>query len=527
MIGRGSDPLTQDAAGAHTLGRWISDSARRQPEKVAIDDRGVRITYGELNRRSDELAAALARAGYGAGDRVATVAGNSIEQVVVFFACAKAGLVLVPLSWRLTAPELATNLDTARPSLLLAEEAWLRVAREAVRRCGLALPTTTFGTTGVESTVPDRSLPPGDTWPLQRPPHDDDPLLVIFTSGSEATPKGVVLTHANCFWNNLALARALELTAADVVLATLPQAHVAGWNCQPLAAWWLGATVVLERTFEPSRVLQLLGARGVTTMMGVPTQYHLLAAEPGFADADLSSLRHVVVGGSTMPVPLLQVWADRAVDVIQGYGLTEASPNVLYVPAGQARDYPGAVGWPYPYVEVRITDPETGAVLDGEAVGELQVRGPAVFPGYLGSPEQTAAVFAGEWLRTGDLAARDAKGCHRIVDRLKHIYISGGENVAPAEVEAALVRHPLVAEAAVLSAPHPVWGEVGIAFVQPEQGVRVTAEEVLAHARECLADYKVPREVRVVPELPRTGIGKVARAELRRSTTTEKAEGRP
>lgn len=519
--------LPDRAPGDHTVGRWVTESARRQPAKVAIDDRGVRITYGELDRRSDELAAAFARAGFGPGDRVATLAGNSADHVVVFFACAKVGLALVPLSWRLTAHELATNLATAAPALLLVEEAWDRVGREAVRRTGTPVPTTTLGSTGVESTVPDRFLRPSQAWPAQRPVRDDDPLLVIFTSGSEATPKGVVLTHANCFWNNLALAQALELTASDVVLATLPQFHVAGWNCQPLAAWWLGATVVMERTFEPSRVLQLVTDRSVTTMMGVPTQYHLLAADPGFRAAALSSLRQVVVGGATMPVPLLQVWADRGVPVLQGYGLTEASPNVLYLPPAQAASRPGAVGWPYPYVEVRIVDPNTGEPLPGEAVGELQVRGPAVFPGYLGAPDQTAAAFSGEWLRTGDLAARDSDGCHRIVDRLKHIYISGGENVAPAEVETALVRHPLVAEAAVVAVPHDVWGEVGVAFVQPEQGAGLTPEEVLAHARECLAGYKVPHEVHIVAELPRTGIGKVARTRLRRTVADERTEGRP
>jgi fatty-acyl-CoA synthase len=515
------------AAGDHTVGRWVTDSARRQPSKVAIDDRGVRVTYAELDRRSDELAAAFMRAGYGPGDRVATVAGNSADQVVVFFACAKAGLALVPLSWRLTASELATNLATAAPALLLVEEAWHRIAAEAVHRAGMALPTTTLGSTGVESTVPDRVLSPGDSWPAARPVRDDDPLLVIFTSGSEATPKGVVLTHANCFWNNLALAQALELTASDVVLATLPQFHVAGWNCQPLAAWWLGATVVLERTFEPSRVLQLVAHREVTTMMGVPTQYHLLSADPGFRDTDLSSLRQVVVGGATMPARLLQVWTDRGVPVLQGYGLTEASPNVLYLPSAQAASRPGAVGWPYPYVEVRIVDPGSGEPLTGEAVGELQVRGPAVFPGYLGSPEQTAAVLSDGWLRTGDLAARDVDGCHRIVDRLKHIYISGGENVAPAEVEAALLRHPLVAEAAVVGVPHEVWGEVGVAFVQPEQGALLTPDEVLAHARELLAGYKVPHEVHVISDLPRTGIGKVARTRLKRQVTSENRQGRP
>lgn len=499
---------------SHTLGRWLVDSSRRHPDKVAIDDRGVRATYAELERRSDELARGFARAGYGVGDRVATLSGNSAEHVVLLFACAKAGLALVPLSWRLTASELGPLLDTTRPALVVAEEHLLRLARESLRVGGVRAPVTTPCSAGVEATVPTRALEPGEVWPAQRDVVDDDPVLVIFTSGSEATPKGVVLSHANCFWNSLAMAQAMGLSENDVVLATLPQFHVAAWNCQPLAAWWHGATVVLERSFEPARVLRLVSDRRVTTTMSVPTQLHLLAADPGFPAADLTSLRQVVVGGASMSDALHAVWAEHGVQVAHGYGLTEASPNVLYLPPARAAAHPGAVGWPYPYVEVRLVDTH-GSVVEAAGAGELQVRGPGVFAGYLHDPERTSAAFADDWLRTGDLAARDDDGCYRIVDRLKHIYISGGENVAPAEVEAVLTRHPLVADAAVIAVPDEVWGEVGVAFVQPVAGVGLTASEVLAHAREHLADFKIPRQVHVLDELPRTGIGKVARADLR------------
>lgn len=500
---------------AHTLGRWLVDGARRHPRRVAIDDRGVAMTYADLERRSDELAQAFLRAGYGTGDRVVTLTGNSAEHVVLFFACAKAGLALVPVSWRLTASELGPMLALARPALVVAEEELLRLARDSVDRAGVDVPLTVPGTTGVESTVPTRTVEPGGAWPAQRPVVDDDPVLVIFTSGSEASPKGVVLTHANCFWNSLAMAQAMGISGSDVVLATLPQFHVAAWNCQPLAAWWHGATVVLERSFEPARVLRLVADRAVTTMMSVPTQLHLLAADPTFAAADLASLRLVVVGGASMPEALRATWTGHGVEVAQGYGLTEASPNVLHLPPSRAEEHPGAVGWPYPYVEVRLVGPD-GTVVEGAGEGELQVRGPGVFGGYLHDPERTAAAFEGEWLHTGDLASRDETGCHRIVDRIKHIYISGGENVAPAEVEAVLAQHPLVADAAVVAVPDEVWGEVGVAFVQPVEGVGLTADEVVAHAREHLAAFKVPREVHVLTDLPRTGIGKIARPELRR-----------
>ncbi len=241
---------------------------------------------------------------------------------------------------------------------------------------------------------------------------DDDPLLVIFTSGSEAAPKGVVLTHANCFWNNLALAQALPLTHDDVVLSMLPQFHVAAWNCQPLLAWWVGATVVLERSFQPSRILQLIDERRVTAMMGVPTQYALLAEDRAWPATDASSLRLALVGGATMPPALQREWAERGIPLTQGYGLTEAAPNVLHLPADEAADNPGAVGRPYPHVAVEVVDVESGLPLEGEATGELWVRGPSVFAGYLGDDAATDAAMSGPWLRSGDLVHRDAVRCH-------------------------------------------------------------------------------------------------------------------
>ncbi len=344
---------------------------------------------------------------------------------------------------------------------------------------------------------------------------DDDPLLVIFTSGSEAAPKGVVLTHANCFWNNLALAQALPLGQDDVVLAMLPQFHVAAWNCQPLLAWWVGATVVLERSFHPTRVLQLIADRRVTAMMGVPTQYRMLADDREWATTDTASLRLALVGGATMPVALQDTWTARGIALTQGYGLTEAAPNVLHLPATEAASAPGAVGRPYPHVAVRVVDPTSELPLDGEATGELWVRGPSVFAGYLGDDAATARAMSGEWLRTGDLVSRDADGVFRVVDRLKDIFISGGENVAPAEVEYALCLHPLVEAAAVVGVPDDVWGERGVAFVVPVAGAALSVDELLAHARRNLAAFKIPVHVELVDALPRSTIEKLARSRLR------------
>lgn len=533
------------ADGLHTLGRWTTDRSLAAAHRIAVDDRGCTLSYGELERRAAGLAAGLAAAGYVTGDRIATLTGNSSDHVVVFFACAKAGLVLVPLSWRLSPRELAAQLELADPQLLLVEAELESLAAGACTLLAHRPRTAALGPGGIEKSVPPPSrvlaaaVPAAgaagahargpDERGLEAPREvrDDDPLLMIFTSGTEGASKAAVLTHANCFWTNLSLSRTMDLGSTDVVLAVLPQFHVGGWNIQPLLAWWTGATVVLERGFEPGRVLQLIAERRVTMLMGVPTQYLMLAEHPDFATAELGSLRHAVVGGAPMPAPLLRIWHRRGVALSQGYGLTEASPNVLCLANEDAARMVGHSGKPYPHVAVAVADPVTGAILDGAASGELLVGGPGVFAGYFRDPVATAAVLAGDWLRTGDLVERDADGYIKVVDRLKDIYISGGENVAPAEVEAALLAHPAVAQAAVVGVEDERWGETGVAFVVIRPGMATDDQELLEHCAARLAPFKVPGRIETVAALPRTALNKVLRGRLRQQLDGRGRAGRP
>jgi len=284
---------------------------------------------------------------------------------------------------------------------------------------------------------------------------------------------------------------------------------------QPLLAWWKGARVVLEPSFEPARALALIDDKRVTTMMGVPATYLFMAEDPGFATADLSSLRNAVVGGAPMPEALLATWQERGVEIVQGYGLTEAAPNVLCLPAEDATRKRGYAGKPYPYVDVALRDPDGGRLLAGPATGELIVRGPNVFAGYWRNVEATEQAFADGWLLTGDLAERDDEGYYRIVGRLKDLVISGGENVYPAEIEDVLHAHPAVAEAAVIGVPDERWGEVCVAFVALKQGSEATEAELVEHCRSRLARFKVPKGVRFVDALPRSGMNKVLKDELR------------
>jgi fatty-acyl-CoA synthase len=474
----------------HTLGRWLRDSARRTPDRVAIDYLGREVTYGELDRRSDALAADLLERGLRRGDRVATLTGNSPEHVIVFFACAKAAFTLVPLNWRLAAPELRFQLEDAEPSVFLVEDEHASLV----------------AATGWASEP--LAAPADGPAPVAAQVEDDDGLLLIYTSGTTGRPKGAVLTHANCFWTNLSFDLATGLTGDDVVLQLLPQFHCGGWNVQSLLTWWKGGKVVLERSFDAERVLEVLAEKQVTTMMGVPAIYLFLSQQAAFLTADLSHLRLAVVGGAPMPGELLRTWQARGIEIVQGYGLTEASPNVLCLPPEDAMRRLGSAGKPYAFVETRLGDD-----------GELEVRGPNVVSGYWRNPEATAEVLRDGWLRTGDVADIDEAGYHRILGRLKDMYISGGENVYPAEVESVLHEHPGVADAAVVGVADERWGEVGVAFVVAADPV--DDEALIAHCRERLARYKVPKRVRFVDALPMSAMNKVLKDELRALDTPE------
>lgn len=491
--------------GEHTIGRWLADSARSHPDRIAIDDRGVTTTYADLEQRTRRLTERLGGAGYAPGDRIATLTGNSTDHVVWLFACARLGIALVPLSWRSAAAELAGHLELADPALLVIDDEYAALAADAASR--LAEPPASVPITA--AALPSRThRSPGAA---HRAARDEDPLLILFTSGSSGHAKAAVLTHATCFWTNVSFSKIVPLTRDDVVLAVLPQYHAAGWNVQPLLAWSVGATVVLERTFDPRRVLRLIAERGVTTMMGVPTLYQRLSETRDFDTADLSTLDTAVCGGAPMPAPLLRRWHARGVRLTQGYGLTEAGPNVLCLPPEDAFDHVGSAGRPYPHVEVALADPVTGAHLTGPATGELLVRGPGLFAGYFRDPDATARAWSGGWLRTGDLASRDAAGYHTILDRIDHLYITGGENVSPAEVEQALLRHPAVEQVAVIGVPDERWGEVGMAHVVARPGVPVDAEELQAHCRSLLAAHKAPAHVVFTDALPTAGLEKVSR----------------
>ncbi len=379
------------------IGRWITDRARVAPDTSAIEFRGAVTTYRQLDDRSDRLAAALSERGLRPGDRVATLTQNRPEHVELFFACAKAGLVLVPLSWRLAAAELAWILDDADPAVLFADGANVELADAAAELAAVS-PWRALLDREYLDAMPPAVASDGGLAPLPEV-EGSQPLLLVYTSGTTGRPKGAILTHANTFWTNLSFDRVVDVRASDVVLQVLPQFHVGGWNVQSLLAWWRGATVVLEPTFEPDRALDLIERRGVTSMMGVPATYLFLSELDRFDQADLSSLRRAVVGGAPMPVALLDRWHRRGVGVVQGYGLTEAAPNVLCLPPGEARSRAGWAGRPYPHVTVALRADDGGSRRGGRAGG---VAGPG--------PERVRRLLAPSRRHRGRVHRRTA-GC--------------------------------------------------------------------------------------------------------------------
>ena len=339
---------------------------------------------------------------------------------------------------------------------------------------------------------------------------DDDPLFLIYTSGTTGRPKGAVLTHANCFWTNTAIDRLMDVTTFDVVLQVLPQFHVGGWNVQPLLAWWKGATVVLEPSFDPGRALRLIEEKRVTTMMGVPANYLFMAEHPSFATTDLSSLRMAVVGGAPMPESLIETWTARGVSLVQGYGLSEASPNVLGLPPEYVKEKVGYAGKAYPHVEVALEGSD-GSLIDGPGTGELLVRGPQRLRRLLERPGGDRRGDA----RGGCTRGTSPNGCRRLLpdpDRIKDMYISGGENVYPAEVESVLMAHPDVVEAGRRRRPRRAVGRGrgGRRRHPPTAGPRGAAGLVPGKARQVQGARECPVSSTPSP----VGMNKVLKREI-------------
>jgi fatty-acyl-CoA synthase len=491
---------------------WVAKWAHYTPDRMALRDhaRDVSWTYADADRRATALAAWLCTThGVVRGDRVAVLAPNCSETVFLFLACVKLGAVLLPLNFRLTAPELKVVLDDATPRLLVHDAAYTPTVATlaAAGFGGAAVPREDLAACVWDEPAPVRFVP-------DRPGELDDLVMILYTSGTTGTPKGALITHRMLLWNAINTQLRLDLTGRDHSLSFAPFFHTGGWNVLLTPFLHNGASHTLLEGFDPDLILELIGREEVSLLFGVPTMMQMLADAPGFAAADLTSLRYAIVGGAPMPEPLIDRWHARGVFIRQGYGLTEVGPNCYSLHQDHAVSRRGSIGFPNFYIEAKIVAGD-GRACGPDEVGELWLRSEVVTPGYWNNPEATAAAITDGWFHTGDMVKQDAEGFTWVMDRKKNMYISGGENVYPAEVEAALVSHGAVKEAAVIGVPHPKWGETGHAFLVLEPGQALDQEAVTAFCLDRLAKFKIPKHITFVPELPRNDAGKIDRLALR------------
>ncbi|WP_017599838.1 acyl-CoA synthetase [Nocardiopsis lucentensis] len=495
------------------IGSWPARRARSCPERTALVHGERSFTYAELHERVTRLAAALRGLGVRRGDRVAYLGANHPALVETLFAAGTLGAVFVPLNTRLAVPELAYAIEDSGSCVLV------HGAEQAEAAGGLRDRTAPRVLVPVDDDAPDgyeALIASSPAAPVDEPVGLDDTCMIMYTSGTTGHPKGAELTHGNITWNCVNVLIDVDVTVDEVTLVTAPLFHTAALNMTCLPTLLKGGRVIVEPGFDPTRVIELFTARRVSWMFGVPAMFDALAAHPGWAGADLSSLRVLMAGGAPVPESTIAAYQKRGLTFLQGYGMTETAPGVLMLGAADSLRKAGTAGRPSVFTDVRIVRPDLTDAAPGEP-GEIVVKGPNVMRGYWGRPDDTARAHTADgWFRTGDVATVDAEGFVRIVDRAKDMIISGGENVYPAEVENVLHDHPDVLECAVIGVPDERWGEVGRAVVVPRPGTAPAEGDLLAHFEGRLARYKTPKSVVFTDELPRNAAGKLRKADLRR-----------
>jgi len=485
------------------LGSWPSRRARKTPDRIAIAAGGREWTYRQLDDRVRRLAAGLRGLGVARGDRIAYLGPNHPAFLETLFAAGALGAVFVPLNTRLADEELAYVLEDSGSTVLIhspEHTAFADKQDQVHHRVGPERYDELLAEPLSGSILETVGL--------------DDPCMLMYTSGTTGRPKGAVLTHGNITWNALNVIVDIDLAGDEVTLVVAPLFHTAGLNMTCLPTLLKGGRVVLLDKFDPGTALEAIESHGVTYMFGVPTMFDAMANHSHWDTTDLSSVRQLACGGAPVPESTIRVYLGRGLGFSQGYGMTECSPGVLFLDRERAHSKAGTAGVPHFFTDVRLLRPDGEDAGPGEA-GEVVVRGPNVTTGYWGLPEASAAAFQDGWFRSGDLAKTDDDGFVSIVDRIKDVIISGGENIYPAEVESSLLDHPGVADTAVIGVPDEQWGEVGRAVVVPRTAEAPTERELLDWLDGKLARYKIPKSVVFATELPRNATGKLLKAALR------------
>ncbi|MDX2380204.1 MAG: long-chain fatty acid--CoA ligase [Acidimicrobiia bacterium] len=516
--------MTADEGGT-AVGRirsydWIAHHAATRGEKEAMRDlaSGRSFTYAQMNDRTNRLASALRHDfGVGRGDRVVVLAENDTNFFEVEFACWKLGAVFVPVNWRLTVPELEFIVGDCSPAAIIHDDGFAETAATLATSCAITH-RISWGGGGGDAAPYEDAIAAAEPLAEAVATTHDDILTIMYTSGTTGSPKGAIITQGMTFWNAVNCVEFFGLGESMVNLAILPLFHTGGLNVFANPAFHFGATTLVVRAFDPAAVLDLLMSEevGITHTIGVPANWLFMSQVPAFADASFPTLITPCVGGSPTPVPLIEAWASKGLPLQQAFGMTETSPLVLALKPEDCEARIGSAGLPALHTEVRVVT-ETGSTAAPGEIGELWVRGPNITPGYWNRPDANRDSFTDGWLHTGDAARTDDDGYYYIVDRWKDMYISGGENVYPAEVENVIYQLGGITEVAVIGVPDEQWVEVGRAVVVRAPGSAITDTEIVNHCRANLARFKVPNSVVFIDEIPHNATGKVLKRELRDS----------
>jgi len=494
---------------------WIKKWAVYSPERMAFReyDRALEWTYSDINQRVNAMAFQLQHEyNIKKNDRIAVFSKNRAEYIFLFFACMKLGAVLVPLNFRLMPRETEALLTDAKPHLLFYEEnlagSFQAVKQWSGARKALPIEKLEFFLSGKAAQH--------DTYKPPTVASEDDTVMVLYTSGTTGIPKGAMINHRMLFWNSLNTGLRLDLTSQDHTQSFAPFFHTGGWNVLLTPFVHHGGSHTLLSSFDSDLILELMEKERSTLLFGVPTMMQMIADTPGFKKADLSSVRYAIVGGSPMPISLIETWHKKGIAIRQGYGLTEVGPNCFSLHQDDAIRKIGSIGFPNFYVQASIRD-ESGGLCQDNEVGELWLRGPVVTPGYWANETATGEAITDGWFHTGDMVRRDNEGYYYVVDRKKNMYISGGENIYPAEVENFLYDHPKIKEVAVIGVTDQKWGEVGKAFVVLRDNSALTGEDLKNFCSGQLAKYKIPKYFKFVCTLPKNEAGKIDRRKLTES----------
>lgn len=493
----------------------LSHHASRAPGKpICVFGRDT-ISYAEMEERAAALGAGLHARGVGPGDVVGLLSYNCGEFLETIFAANYLGAIVMPVNWRLAAPEVRYILEHSGARALVCDESLTVLANEATKGMDASLCRASVSAPAPEGWTSLADLRASPPVPRAASTGEDVHRL-MYTSGTTGRPKGVMITHANLAWKNLAHIVEFGFTGADTGLACGPMYHVGALDLTTTSLIAAGATTIIHRAFDPSAVVEEIERSRVTTVWLAPAMVNAIMSLPDVEQRDLSSVRLVIGGGEKMPIPLIErlqrtfpsAWFADA------YGLTETVSGDTFLDKESTVTKLGSAGRPCLYLELDIWDAEGGSLPPGER-GEVVLRGPKVFKGYWRDAEATATAFAGGWFHTGDIGLRDEDGYLYIVDRLKDMILSGGENIAGSEVERVLYEHEAVLEAAVVGRPHERWGEVPVAFVVLRAGTAASSEDLIEHCSRQLARFKVPKDIIFLDALPRNPSGKVLKRELR------------